>query len=76
MEELEGHVAAMAWDWDTEDIVLKPLLRWRLIKILDDREADDVHDQGKIKKIVVYNCPIHDDMVNSLAPNVAVSTYD
>jgi len=38
-------------DWDTEDIVLKPLLRWRLIKILDDREADDVHDQGKIKKL-------------------------
>jgi len=54
MEELEGHVAAMAWDWDTEDIVLKPLLRWRLIKILDDREADDVHDQGKIKK----NCSL------------------
>jgi len=56
--------------------MLKPLLRWRLVKILNYREANDVHDQGKIQNFVVYNCPIHDDMVDSLAPNVAVSTYD
>jgi len=56
--------------------MLKSLLRWRLVKILDDREANDVEDQGKIQNFIVYNCPIHDDMVDSLALNVAVSPSD
>ena len=56
--------------------MLKPLGRWRLIKILDDGEANDMHDQGKIQNFLVYNCPIHDDMADSLALNVAVSPYN
>jgi len=56
--------------------MLKPLLRWRLIKILDDGEANDVHDQRKIQNFVVYNCPIHNDVADSLALNVAVGPYN
>jgi len=56
--------------------MLKPPLKWRLVKILDNREADDVQDEGKIQIILVYNCLINDDMVDSLALNVAVSPSD
>jgi len=56
--------------------MLKTPLRWRLVKILDDGKADDVHDQGKIQIFLVYNYPIHDDVANNLAPNAAVSPYN